>query len=53
MWIVFIFASHTEREGFGIISSTVNFNSNDDNRASPNTGTGLPRLMQFMVSLKF
>jgi hypothetical protein len=35
------------------MSSTVNFNNNNDNKASPNTGTGLPRLMQFMVRFKF
>jgi hypothetical protein len=39
--------------GFGIISSTVNFNNNNDNAASPNTGTGLPRQLQFMVRVKF
>jgi hypothetical protein len=38
---------------FGMISSTVNFNNNNDNAASPNTGTGLPRQIQFMVRLKF
>jgi Carboxypeptidase regulatory-like domain len=38
---------------FGIISSTVNFNNNNDNAASPNTGTGLPRQLQFMIRLKF
>jgi hypothetical protein len=38
---------------FGIISSTVNFNNNNDNAASPNTGTGLPRQLQFMVRIKF
>ena len=32
--------------GFGIISSTVNYNNND-NAASPDTGTGLPRQFQF------
>jgi Carboxypeptidase regulatory-like domain/TonB dependent receptor-like, beta-barrel len=39
--------------GFGVISSTVNFNNNNDNDASPNTGTGLPRQIQFMLRLKF
>ena len=39
--------------GFGLISSTVNFNNNNDNAASPNTGTGLPRQLQFMVRFKF
>jgi len=38
---------------FGLISSTVNFNNNNDNAASPNTGTGLPRQLQFMVRIKF
>ena len=38
---------------FGVISSTVNFNNNNDNAASPNTGTGLPRQLQFMVRVKF
>ena len=38
---------------FGLISSTVNFNNNNDNAASPNTGTGLPRQLQFMVRVKF
>ena len=38
---------------FGVISSTVNFNSNNDNVASPNTGTGLPRQLQLMLRFKF
>jgi hypothetical protein len=38
---------------FGLISSTVNFNNNNDNAASPNTGAGLPRQIQFMVRFKF
>jgi hypothetical protein len=38
---------------FGVITSTVNFNNNNDNKASPNTGTGLPRQLQFMVRLRF
>ena len=38
---------------FGIITTTNNFNLNNDNAASPNTGTGLPRQIQFMVRLKF
>jgi hypothetical protein len=38
---------------FGMISSTVNFNNNNDNAASPNTGTGLPRQLQFMIRIKF
>jgi hypothetical protein len=43
----------TTPEGFGIIDTTVNFNINNDNAASPNTGTGLPRQLQFMVRFKF
>jgi len=43
----------TPRGNFGLITSTVNFNNNNDNVASPNTGTGLPRQLQFMVRLKF
>jgi len=39
--------------GFGVINSTVNFNTNNDNAASPNTGTGLPRQIQFMLRLRF
>ena len=39
--------------GFGVINSTVNFNTNNDNAASPNTGTGLPRQLQFMLRLRF
>jgi len=38
---------------FGVITSTVNFNANNDNVASPNTGTGLPRQLQFMLRFKF
>jgi hypothetical protein len=38
---------------FGIINTTVNFNNNNDNKASPNTGTGLPRQLQFMLRVKF
>ena len=38
---------------FGVITSTVNFNNNNDNKASPNTGTGLPRQIQFMLRFKF
>ncbi|HEY6338224.1 MAG TPA: TonB-dependent receptor [Candidatus Sulfotelmatobacter sp.] len=43
----------TPQGGFGIIDTTVNFNNNNDNAASPNTGTGLPRQLQFMVRFKF
>ena len=39
--------------GFGLITSTNNFNSNNDNQASPNTGTGLPRQIQFMLRFIF
>jgi hypothetical protein len=38
---------------FGVINKTVNFNNNNDNQASPNTGTGLPRQLQFMLRLTF
>jgi hypothetical protein len=37
----------------GLITSTNNFNNNNDNAASPNTGTGLPRQIQFMLRIKF
>jgi hypothetical protein len=43
----------TTASSFGIIDKTVNFNINNDNAASPNTGTGLPRQLQFMVRVKF
>jgi len=43
----------TPQSGFGVIDTTVNFNNNNDNAASPNTGTGLPRQLQFMVRVKF
>jgi hypothetical protein len=43
----------TPQGGFGLISTTNNFNNNNDNAASPNTGTGLPRQIQFMVRVKF
>jgi hypothetical protein len=38
---------------FGVITSTNNFNNNNDNNASPNTGTGLPRQIQFMLRFMF
>jgi hypothetical protein len=38
---------------FGVITSTNNFNNNNDNAASPNTGTGLPRQIQFMLRFEF
>ena len=37
----------------GQITSTNNFNNNNDNAASPNTGTGLPRQIQFMLRFTF
>jgi hypothetical protein len=37
----------------GQITSTNNFNNNNDNAASPNTGTGLPRQIQFMLRIMF
>lgn len=37
----------------GQITSTNNFNNNNDNAASPNTGTGLPRQIQFMLRVEF
>ncbi|HSY93620.1 MAG TPA: TonB-dependent receptor [Candidatus Binatus sp.] len=43
----------TPKSDFGIVSTFVNFNTNNDNAASPNTGTGLPRQLQFMVRFKF
>ncbi|MGH9432168.1 MAG: hypothetical protein ACRD3T_11555 [Terriglobia bacterium] len=39
--------------GFGQITTTVNFNTNNDNFASDNTGTGLPRQIEFMLRLNF
>jgi hypothetical protein len=38
---------------FGLINSSVNFNSNNDNAAAGNTGTGTPRQLQFMLRFKF
>jgi hypothetical protein len=46
-------ANLTPKANFGVISTTNNFNNNNDNQASPNTGTGLPRQLQFMVRVKF
>jgi hypothetical protein len=37
----------------GQITSTNNFNNNNDNADSPNTGTGLPRQIQFMLRFEF
>jgi hypothetical protein len=41
------------QSGFGLITSTVNFNNNNDNKGSPKTGTGLPRQLWFTLRLKF
>lgn len=43
----------TPQGNFGVITTTNNFNNNNDNAASPNTGTGLPRQLQFMVRVSF
>jgi hypothetical protein len=40
-------------QNLGQITSTNNFNNNNDNAASPNTGTGLPRQIQFMLRFEF
>jgi hypothetical protein len=45
--------SLSPKGNLGLISSTNNFNNNNDNAASPNTGTGLPRQLQFMLRVKF
>jgi hypothetical protein len=37
----------------GLIDTSNNFNNNNDNAASPNTGTGLPRQIQFMLRFEF
>ncbi len=37
----------------GLIDTTNNFNNNNDNASSPNTGTGLPRQIQFMLRFTF
>jgi hypothetical protein len=37
----------------GLINTTVNFNNNNDNAASPNTGTGLPRQIELMLRFTF
>lgn len=37
----------------GQITTTNNFNNNNDNATSPNTGTGLPRQLQFMLRFQF
>jgi len=41
------------QSNFGVITSTNNVNINNDNKTSPNTGTGLPRQLQFMLRIKF
>jgi hypothetical protein len=38
---------------FGVINTTVSFNNNNDNFGPGNTGTGLPRQIEFMLRLKF
>jgi hypothetical protein len=43
----------TPQSNFGVITSTNNVNINNDNKTSPNTGTGLPRQLQFMLRIKF
>jgi hypothetical protein len=45
--------SLSPKGNLGQITSTNNFNNNNDNAASPNTGTGLPRQIQFMVRFQF
>jgi hypothetical protein len=45
--------SLSPKGNLGLITSTNNFNNNNDNAASPNTGTGLPRQLQFMLRVKF
>lgn len=37
----------------GRITTTNNFNNNNDNAISPNTGTGLPRQIQLMLRFEF
>jgi len=38
---------------FGVITSTVGYNNNNDNFFRPNTGSGLPRQIEFMMRLNF
>ncbi|HEU0048148.1 MAG TPA: hypothetical protein VFQ43_11145, partial [Nitrososphaera sp.] len=38
---------------FGVIDTSVNFNNNNDSFSSANTGTGLPRQIEFMLRLQF
>jgi Carboxypeptidase regulatory-like domain/TonB dependent receptor len=39
--------------GFGVITTTVNFNNNNDSFSSANTGTGLPRQIELSLRLSF
>jgi len=43
----------TPAASLGLIDTTVNFNNNNDNAASPNTGTGLPRQIELMLRFEF
>ena len=43
----------TPAGNLGTITTTNNFNNNNDNAISPNTGTGLPRQIQFMLRFEF
>lgn len=45
--------SLSPKGNLGQITSTNNFNNNNDNAASPNTVTGLPRQLCFMLRFKF
>jgi len=45
--------SLSPKGSLGLIDTTVNFNNNNDNASSPNTGTGLPRQIQFMLRFEF
>jgi Carboxypeptidase regulatory-like domain/TonB dependent receptor len=47
------FGSLSTPGDFGMINTTVNFNNNNDNFGPGNTGTGLPRQIQFSLRLKF
>jgi hypothetical protein len=38
---------------FGQITSTVGYNNNNDNFFAPNTGSGLPRQIEFMLRVNF
>jgi Carboxypeptidase regulatory-like domain/TonB dependent receptor len=39
--------------GFGVITTSVNFNNNNDSFSSANTGTGLPRQIELSLRLTF